>query len=210
MIAKMILPLLGGSPAVWNTSMMFFQTALLAGYAYAHGLQRLLPVRAQIVVHLTLLAASALVLPVSVSGLLGPPPVDNPVWWLLGVLTLSIGAPFATLSSTAPLLQAWYVHLNNSEARKRNPYVLYGASNLGSMLALLAYPLFVEPSWALSKQSVIWTFQYLAFFALTAAIAAMVWRAGDNAAVAALPTSIRRTEWRRKLRWVLLAAAPSY
>src|ERR1700744_260429 len=136
-----MLPQLGGSPAVWNTSMMFFQAALLAGYAYAHGLQRLLPVRAQIVTHLTILAVSALVLPVSVSGLLGPPPVDNPVWWLLGVLSVSIGAPFAALSSTAPLLQAWYVHLHSSSAQKENPYVLYGASNLGRMLALLSYPL---------------------------------------------------------------------
>ena len=209
MIAKMILPQLGGSPAVWNTSMMFFQIALLAGYAYAHGLQRLVPPRAQIVAHLSIVALSALVLPVAVSGQFGTPPVDNPVWWLLGVLLLSIGAPFVALSATAPLLQAWYVHLQQGEAEPKNPYVLYGASNLGSMLALLAYPLFVEPSWTLSHQSQIWTVLYECFFLLIAAAGIMVWRQGSIALPAIHTGDSQRIGWHRRLRWVLLAAVPS-
>ena len=209
MIAKMILPQLGGSPAVWNTSMMFFQIALLAGYAYAHGLQRLVPPRVQIIAHLSVVALSALVLPVAVSAKFGAPPVDNPIWWLLGVLLLSIGAPFAALSATAPLLQAWYVNLQRDEVQPKNPYVLYAASNLGSMMALLAYPLLVEPSWTLSHQSQIWTVLYECFFLLIAASGIMVWRLGS------IPLQVLHTSpshaigWRRRLSWVLLAAVPS-
>src|SRR4030088_2044995 len=108
MVAKMILPLLGGSPAVWNTCMAFFQMALLIGYLYAHLLQRYLPAKMQVAVHLIVLAAAALLLPVKVTALFGTAPVGAPVGWLLGVLFLSIGAPFAALSATAPLLQTWY------------------------------------------------------------------------------------------------------
>lgn len=209
MIAKMILPQLGGSPAVWNTSMMFFQIALLAGYAYAHGLQRLAPPRIQIVAHLSVIALSALVLPVAVSAKFGAPPIDNPVWWLLGVLLISIGAPFAALSATAPLLQAWYVHLQQGEAQPKNPYVLYGASNLGSMLALLAYPLFVEPSWTLSHQAQIWTVLYQCFFLLIAVSGFMVWRLGAIALQTVHAGPGHAIDWRRRLGWVLLAAVPS-
>jgi len=205
----MILPQLGGSPAVWNTSMMFFQIALLAGYAYAHGLQRLVPPRIQIIAHLSVVALSALALPVAVSAKFGPPPVDNPIWWLLGVLLVSIGAPFAALSATAPLLQAWYVHLHRDETQPKNPYVLYGASNLGSMLALLAYPLFVEPTWTLSHQSQIWTLLYQCFFLLIAASAIMVWRLGAIPLQAIQARPAHAIDWRRRLGWVLLAAVPS-
>lgn len=209
MIAKMILPQLGGSPAVWNTSMMFFQIALLAGYAYAHGLQRLVPPRAQIAAHLSIVAMSALVLPVAVNAGFGPPPVDNPVWWLLGVLLLSIGAPFATLSATAPLLQAWYTHLQRDQAQPKSPYVLYGASNLGSMIALLTYPLLVEPSWTLSYQSQIWTILYALFFLLIGAAGIAVWRVGGIPLPAVHRHAAHRIDLRDRARWVLLAAIPS-
>jgi hypothetical protein len=209
MIAKMILPQLGGSPAVWNTSMMFFQIALLAGYAYAHGLQRLVPPRAQIVVHLSVVALSALVLPLAVNSVFGAPPVDNPIWWLLGELLLSIGAPFAALSATAPLLQAWYVHLQRDAAQPKNPYVLYGASNLGSMMALLAYPLFVEPSWTLSHQSQIWTVLYELFFLLIAAAGITIWRLGNIPLQTAHAYPGRAISWRRRAGWIVLAAIPS-
>src|SRR5579872_6871332 len=103
MVAKLVLPLLGGSAAVWNTSLAFFQIALLAGYAYAHALQRLASVRAQIALHLVVLAAAGLTLPLKVTGLLGEPPPGAPALWLVGVLAVSVGAPFAALSATAPL-----------------------------------------------------------------------------------------------------------
>src|SRR5688572_19506697 len=107
MVTKLVLPMLGGSPAVWNTAMVFFQTALLAGYAYAHGLQRIGSIKAQVAIHLGLLVLAALFLPLRVNGWLGDPDPSAPVAWLLATLALSVGAPFAVLSATAPLLQAW-------------------------------------------------------------------------------------------------------
>src|ERR1700754_1114759 len=107
MVAKLVLPLLGGSPSVWNTSLAFFQIALLAGYAYAHALQRLRQVRTQVMVHVgVLVVAGALALPLHVTSLLGEPPPDRPALWLVAALALSVGAPFAALSATAPLIQA--------------------------------------------------------------------------------------------------------
>ena len=144
MVAKLVLPLLGGSPSVWNTSMAFFQLALLAGYGYAHLLQRIASVRRQAIAHCAALVFAAVALPLRVNGLAGPPTSEHPNLWLLAVLTLSIGAPFAVLSATAPLVQAWYARTVGLK-EGREPYVLYAASNLGSLLALLAYPLVVEP-----------------------------------------------------------------
>ncbi|MEI9891266.1 MAG: hypothetical protein WDN45_12600 [Caulobacteraceae bacterium] len=99
MIARMVLPLLGGSLAVWNTSLAFFQAALLAGYAYAHGLQRVRGLKAQMAIHVAALALAALALPLRISEVFGPPSLDQPALWLLGVLTVSVGAPFAVLSA---------------------------------------------------------------------------------------------------------------
>src|SRR6201991_3885632 len=141
MVAKLVLPLLGGSPSVWNTSLAFFQAALLAGYAYAHALQRVRSVRAQALVHGAALLLAALALPLRVNELFGPPSSVHPNAWLLGVLAVSIGAPFAVLSATAPLVQAWHARTVGEEGEE--PYVLYAASNLGSLLALLAYPIIV-------------------------------------------------------------------
>ncbi|MBV8681890.1 MAG: spermidine synthase, partial [Caulobacteraceae bacterium] len=112
LIGRLLLPVLGGSPSVWNASLAFFQAALLVGYLYAHLLQRIASLRTQALVHLAVLLSAALVLPVQITGLLGPPDVQAPAPWLLGVLALSIGAPFAALSATAPLLQAWFARSN--------------------------------------------------------------------------------------------------
>ena len=212
MVAKMILPLLGGSPAVWNACMAFFQAALLVGYGYAHLLQRFLPTRMQIIVHLTVLATASLVLPVSVTGLFGAPAVGSPVLWLLGVLLISLGAPFAALSATAPLLQAWYARALHGQPEAENPYILYGASNLGSMLALLAYPVAVEPLLALPEQTFIWAGIYGVFCILMAAVCVSVWRAqgtdstSSRFADAEVDSAI---DWRTRFIWVLLAAGPS-
>ena len=123
MAAKLILPTLGGSPSVWNASMVFFQTALLAGYAYAHLLQRLASLKAQVAAHLALLALAALFLPLRISGVFGDPDAGQPALWLLATLAVSIGAPFAVLSATAPLLQAWYARVRAGQADGANPYV---------------------------------------------------------------------------------------
>ncbi len=210
MATKLVLPMLGGSPAVWNTAMVFFQTALLAGYGYAHGLQRLSSIRTQMAVHLVLLLLAALFLPLRISGLLGDPDPAAPIGWLLATLALSVGAPFAVLSATAPLLQAWFARVRVGHADGRNPYVLYAASNLGSFLALLAYPLLIEPLATLSGQRAGWSGGYAAFMLMVVALAAVAWRRGHILAgpTAALPVSAP-IAWREKAVLVLLAAAPS-
>ena len=207
MIAQMLLPRLGGSPAVWNTSLAFFQIALLAGYAYAHAVQAIAQVRRQAALHVVVLVAAALVLPLRVSTGLGQSSTDHPILWLLGVLALSIGAPFAVLSATAPLLQAWYARSGGPN----NPYVLYAASNLGSLLALLAYPFVVQPLLGLGAQALTWSLGYGAFAVLIAALAVVIWRRGDVAAPAlvARPAKANLNLWRERGLWVLLAAAPS-
>src|SRR5262249_53750178 len=108
MITKLVLPLLGGGPSVWNTSLAFFQTALLAGYAYAHALQRVRSLKTRAIAHGVALAVAAVALPLRINALAGPPSSTHPTAWLLSVLALSIGAPFAVLSATAPLVQAWH------------------------------------------------------------------------------------------------------
>ncbi|OYX56913.1 MAG: spermidine synthase [Brevundimonas subvibrioides] len=210
MVTKLVLPMLGGSPSVWNTAMVFFQTALLAGYGYAHLLQRLTSMRAQMATHLVLLLLAALFLPLKINGVLGDPDPSAPIGWLLATLALSVGAPFAVLSATAPLLQAWYARVRVGHADGRNPYVLYAASNLGSFLALLAYPLILEPLMTLSGQRVSWSGGYAAFMLMVVALAVVAWRRGQigGAPVARLETSAP-IPWREKIILVLLAAAPS-
>lgn len=210
MVTKLVLPMLGGSPAVWNTAMVFFQTALLAGYGYAHLLQKVGSIKTQVGVHLALLLLAALFLPLSINGWLGDPDPAAPIGWLLATLTLSIGAPFAVLSATAPLLQAWYARVRAGHADGQNPYVLYAASNLGSFLALLSYPVLVEPLTALSEQRLGWSGGYVAFMLMIVALAFVVWsrrldRTTEPARLAASPPMT----WREKGVLVLLAAAPS-
>jgi len=209
MTTKLVLPLLGGSPSVWNTAMVFFQAALLAGYLYAHLLQRIPSIRLQATVHLILLAAAALFLPLSITQALGDPDPSAPIGWLLGALALSVGAPFAVLSATAPLLQAWYARVRAGRPDGANPYVLYAASNLGSFLALLAYPALIEPLASLSGQRWGWTVGYGVFAAILVGLLTLMPRTGG--VVQARPTKERSPPipWRRKAVLVMLAAAPS-
>jgi len=207
MIAKLVLPLLGGSPAVWNTSVAFFQAALLVGYGYAHLLQRLRSVRAQALAHLIALLAAAVVLPLSVRQPFGAPSVEHPVLWLLGVLTVSIGAPFAVLSATAPLAQAWHARAFGG-AGGREPYVLYAASNLGSLLALVAYPVVVEPTLTLGAQRAGWSLGYGAFVLLIGALALVTVRSGPAVSIERV-AAVPRSSWAERLRWIALAALPS-
>ncbi len=208
MVAKLVLPLLGGSSSVWNTSMAFFQIALLAGYAYAHALQRIASVRNQALVHCAALAIAALVLPLRVHELAGPPSSEHPNLWLLSVLTLSIGAPFAVLSATAPLVQAWHARTIGATEGKE-PYVLYAASNLGSLIALLAYPLIVEPAFTLVGQRYGWSGGYGLFVLLIASLGFAVSRARSVAVEQKSAPVGAPTSWRDRAIWVLLAAIPS-
>ncbi|ADL01090.1 spermidine synthase [Brevundimonas subvibrioides] len=210
MVTKLVLPMLGGSPSVWNTSMVFFQTALLAGYAYAHALQRLKSLRTQLGVHLALLALAALFLPLKINGLLGDPDPSAPIGWLLATLVLSVGAPFAVLSATAPLLQAWFARVRAGHADGQNPYVLYAASNLGSFLALLAYPVVIEPLMTLSGQRAAWSGGYAIFMLLVVGLALVTWKRGSAPALDAAPVARSKPiAGADKIKLVLIAAAPS-
>ncbi len=205
MAAQLVLPVLGGSPSVWNSSLAFFQIALLAGYGYAHLLQRLGPIRRQMALHLAVLAAAALALPLRLGGGLGHAPPAHPILWLLGALTLSLGAPFAALSATAPLLQAW---LARSVQGDRNAYGLYVASNLGSLLALMAYPLLVQPLIGLKLQTGLWSAGYVLFTLLVLGLALSAGRPeGEGARPPVAPSD--DVSWKQRIAWILLAAAPS-
>ena len=126
--------------------MVFFQAVLLAGYAYAHWLSRHVGLRSQVIIHIVVLASAFLVLPLAVAEGWVPDADAIPVLWLLGLLTVSIGLPFFAVSATAPLMQRWFSHTGHRHAG--DPYFLYGASNLGSMLGLLGFPLILEPTLA--------------------------------------------------------------
>ena len=208
LVGKMLLPVLGGSAAIWNTSLAFFQAALLVGYGYAHYLQRIGSVRRQMVVHVVVLGAAILTLPLHVSQALGAPWTHAPAAWLVCVLALSIGAPFAVLSATAPLLQAWCARLGLASPGGKDVYGLYAASNLGSLIALVSYPVIIEPTLGLSVQAMSWSIAYGVFGIGLAGLAVVNWRAAaiapQRAVVAAPPVA-----WKERLIWVALAAAPS-
>ncbi|MGH7817704.1 MAG: hypothetical protein ACREOR_09985, partial [Candidatus Binatia bacterium] len=166
MVAKMVLPFLGGSPAVWNTSLVFYQACLLAGYAYAHFASAWLGTRRHALLHLSLLFAGLLLLPIVLPLHWLGAPSGNPVSLVLGVLAVSIGFPFLILSAGAPLLQKWFAQCQPSAAR--DPYFLYAASNAGSLAGLLAYPFLLEPRLPLSEQNRVWFIGYLVLLALVA------------------------------------------
>jgi SAM-dependent methyltransferase len=165
MFTKMVLPLLGGTPAVWNTCLMFFQAALLVGYLYAHLTSRRLSARAQGLLHLGVMLVALLTLPLVVrGGATAASGASMPILWLLGILTISLGLPFVLLAAGAPMFQRWLASTSHPAAA--NPYVLYIASNLGSFVALLAYPTLIEPRLTLSEQRLWWTVIYVSLLAL--------------------------------------------
>jgi len=213
MIAKMILPLLGGTPAVWNTCMMFFQAVLLAGYGYAHISGAKMNLSRQIVIHLAILVAACIVLPIAVPRWLAPPAEANPLGYVLFLLLISVGPPFFVLSGTAPLLQKWFAQTGHRSAA--DPYFLYSASNLGSMLALLGYPALIEPRFRLVEQSLSWTRGYIILAALTVLCAALTRKyatacpspfSQGTAERCVLPV---RVNWMERGRWILFAFVPS-
>jgi hypothetical protein len=216
MIAKMVLPLLGGTPAVWNTCMVFFQGMLLAGYLYAHASTRWLRFQHQAVLHIVLLAVSFLALPVVVAAQHSEPPTTGtPIGWLLRVLLVTVGIPFFLVSSSGPLLQRWFSRTDHPRAR--DPYFLSVAGNIGSIFALLAYPALLEPSLRLAEQSSIWTSGYVALVLLTAACFYLAYRQSSaHRALAPEPTTLSTSAaaadspgWRQRLHWIALAFVPS-
>src|ERR1700749_2514310 len=222
LVGKMLLPLLGGTPAVWNTCLLFFQSALLAGYAYVFVSTRRLSNGAQALLHVALLVAAAAALPVAfVVAASGGDPTASPVKWLLKTLALAVGLPFFALSASAPLLQKWFSQTRAASAS--DPYFLYAASNAGSLAALLAFPALLEPNLTLGQQARAWSLAYLVLVALVivCACAALVSRskshgeaAHDDAQAcdethATNRDGPERLSLRRRLRWTLLAFVPS-
>jgi hypothetical protein len=153
LFAKLVLPHLGGSPSVWAVAMCFFQAALLAGYCYAHALNRFAPAWAAPIIHLLVCVAAVMTLPFSLPEWSNDVPSGNAYLWLVGVLTVGVGLPFFATSANAPLLQAWFSRSGHPHAN--DPYFLYGASNLGSLVSLLSYPFLIEPMFGLDTQRVI-------------------------------------------------------
>jgi hypothetical protein len=211
MLAKMALPMLGGTPAVWNTCLVFFQAVLLAGYLYAYASTKWLRRRAQIVLHISLALTPLAVLPLHIPVGWEPPAQSTPVLWILAMLSVAVGLPFFLLSSSTPMLQRWFSQSGHKSAA--DPYFLYAASNAGSMVGLLAYPLLLEPTLRLSAQSSLWSCGYAVFFTLTVACGALVWRAQPGPVVAAesVPAEavVKSAVWRERLRWIALAFVPS-
>ncbi|ABI78450.1 putative transporter [Hyphomonas neptunium ATCC 15444] len=214
MFARMATPLLGGSPNVWNVSLVCFQAALLAGYAYAHMLTHLVKsVRNQVIAHGALLVAAALVLPFELTGLFGSPDPARPALWLIGVFALSIAPPFAIISATAPLIQAWYARTGREDAH--DPYHLYAASNAGSLLGLAAYPLLLEPLAPLAGQAMAWSLGYGVLLVLLIGCGLLTMRAplqarlADVSPEAAAGSPALGGLWRQRLWWLVLAFVPS-
>ena len=210
MFTKMVLPRLGGAPQVWNTAMVFFQATLLLGYGYAHLSARLLGLRRQAILHGAVLLLGLVSLPIGIGAAWSAPTPGFEVLWLIGLLAASVGLPFFAVSATAPLLQQWFAHTDHPAAG--DPYFLYGASNIGSMLALLAYPVLIEPNIGVHGQSLAWTAGYALLGALIATCATLLWRRY----MAAAPAIVERDDglvgevgWGLRLRWLLLAIVPS-
>jgi hypothetical protein len=213
MVAKMVLPLVGGTSAVWATSVLFFQTVLLIGYGYSHWLAMRLQWRWQALLHGLLLLAPLLVLPIHLIPAWNPPTSGSPALWLVLLLSVTVGLPFLVLSTTSPLIQHWFSRTGHAHAQ--DPYFLYRASNLGSALGLLSYPALIEPHLGLHAQADMWRAGYIAFIVLSVlCLAAVAWsRSSGINAPSSTPTLPLAEEgeitWRRRMRWVLLAAVPS-
>ena len=212
MFARLVLPALGGSPAVWNTVLVFFQAALLAGYAYAHFSTRWLGARRQAALHGFLILLPLLVLPIALPEAWRPPTQGSPVASLMEILLTRVGLPFFVIATTSPLLQRWFSQSGHKAAR--DPYFLYAASNCGSMLALLSYPFIVEPRLTLGAQSRLWQFGYIAFVLLMLGCVVAVWRRApamktETASTREDNAAHEKIAPRRIARWVALAFVPS-
>lgn len=220
MMGKMVLPWFGGSASVWTTCMLFFQALLLIGYLYTHWLINKLSARRQSWLHGLLLLACLLILPISASEAWKPQGAENPTLQILGLLVVSIGLPYFALSSTGPLVQSWFAR----ERANAIPYRLFALSNLGSMLALLAYPLAIEPLLSIHGQSLTWSILFVCY---VVASGYLVWHhRSDITSDPEIPAdkntyshevlaqhaayeSVQKLQWGQKLLWIFLAACPS-
>ena len=215
MFAKMALPVLGGSPSVWSVSVFFFQAALLVGYLYAHLLINKVPSHLTGIVHLGVCALALLSLPIGMATWVGEPPQGEPYLWQLGMFTASIGLPFMAVSANAPLLQAWFARSGHPDAR--DPYFLYAASNLGSLIALLGYPTILEPLFGVSQLSHLWAYAYVllvlaiggSFFLMRGAQVGGVPETAAAPPASADDTAAAAPTLGKRLSWIGLAFVPA-
>ncbi len=210
LFGKLLLPLLGGTPAVWNSCMVFYQSVLFLGYLYAHLLGTRLKSNHQIIVHLAVISLSFLALPVGLPENLIPPTESNPTFWLFSTLALAIGLPFFVLSTTAPLIQKWFAHVGHKDSH--DPYFLYAASNTGSLVSLLSYPFLIEPNWGLNAQQSDWTLGYVGLCLLIAACGFALWKnyqSIENENVTISASNAPPLSWKTKFYWGALAFVPS-
>jgi hypothetical protein len=206
--AKMVLPRLGGSASVWSVAMVFFQTMLLAGYAYAHLLTR--HVRGWLVplIHVAVMLLATLALPLAIAAGWGRPPAQGEALWLIGLFAASIGLPFFALSANGPLLQAWFARSDHPDGK--DPYFLYAASNIGSFLALLSYPFVIEPFTRLGQQTRAWSIGFYGLIVLISACGGLAWRGiASSGEVVTTADADARPTWRDATIWMALAAIPS-
>ncbi len=209
LFGKLLLPLLGGFPAVWNTCMVFYQTVLFLGYLYAHVLSSKCSSHRQILIHVVVIAISLIALPVALPENISPPTDTNPTFWLMGVLFLAIGLPFFVVSTVSPLLQKWFAGIGHHTSG--DPYYLYAASNAGSMVALLSYPFLIEPNIGLLEQKSFWSIGYGLLGVLIIICAVFLWR---NHQVESIEKIIETEEPEdlsllTQLHWLILAFVPS-
>lgn len=207
MFSKLVLPFLGGTPSVWNTCLVFFQAALLVGYGYAHALTGIRDPRRRTIVHVAVFALSCFALPLAVRANGDPPPGSAGILWLLALLATSLGAPFVVLASGAPLAQRWLA--DSGHPRAADPYFLYAASNLGSLIALLSYPLFIEPSLTLSTQRAAWSAGYVILALAVATIFSLIAWSSTGAAVQMPQAPAAPIPALRRAMWVLYSAVPA-
>ena len=216
-MAKMLLPRLGGTPAVWNTCMLFFQVLLLAGYSYVLAATSRISIRKQAVLHGAILLLSCLYLPLAFAANPGSiSETSNPALWLFAYLIGAIGLQVFLISTTSPLLQKWFTHVST-----RDPYFLFAVSNGGSLVALLSYPLFLERAFTLSRQNQIWIAMYVVFLILTLACMFVLWKSSHSGKSEQPPSNsggkplfltssfLRGSIFRQRLYWILLAFIPS-
>jgi hypothetical protein len=211
LFAKLASPKLGGTPAVWAISLCFFQATLLAGYCYAYALIRWCEWKTTVAIHATLLLVTLSVLPIALPSNLGDPPTGDAYVWLFGVLAYGVGLPFFAVSGNAPLLQAWFARTSSQQAT--DPYFLYGASNAGSLLALIAYPTIIEPNLGLHLQTTVWSYGFGILCIMV--FAAASWMLFQGGATAGSYREHMLTATRNVIRaadraiWIGLSALPS-
>lgn len=208
MFAKMALPTLGGTPAVWNVCMVFYQALLLAGYAYAHELAKRFRPRRTAALQVAIVFAGLFALPIHLPEIFNPTLTETPTLWLLALLALGVGIPFLVLTTYSSTLQTWYAHTSRSSAG--GPYVLYSAGNLGSLLGLISYPALIERHLGLAAQGRLWGWGYLTLLVLTVCCALTLWFVPAPEPSHDTATDVRTHITKlQQFKWLALACIPS-